>query len=147
MLYLGCLDVLRLNLKTLDDMVVLLVILFFVVCVVVCILSLWHSQDAEINDNVRNILEHSSANKTICIEVDGKRIMLREDFIEKEWNKTDEKGIPVRGVYESPIHFVNRVKKYRDKMRKQKEIDNSREKSKAKSDYEADEILKKYLGN
>ena len=102
-------------------MVIILVVLFFLICAVACVLSHWHSQDEEIKMNVRDILERSTKHNTICIEVEGKRIMLRDDFIKKEWNKVNEKGVPVRGQYETPVHFVNRVKAYREKMRRQKE--------------------------
>lgn len=106
-------------------MVTLFVVLLLGVCVVACILSHWHSQDAEIKHDVNEMLERSMKRNTICIEVDGKRIMLREDFMQKEWNKVDENGIPVRGQYESATHFVNRVKKYRENM-KNKKLENGK---------------------
>ena len=95
---------------------------------------------------------------SICIEVDGCKIMLKEDFIKREWYKTKEGGIPIRGQYEPAVHFLKRIDEYRkmkaeQKMRydeltrKQQSImDKYKRASLSKSEYEADEILKNYNG-
>lgn len=95
---------------------------------------------------------------SICIEVDGCKIMLKEDFIKREWHKTKEGGIPVRGQYEPAAHFLKRVDEYRkmkaeqkrrydELTRKQQSImDKYKRAPLSKSEYEADEILKNYNG-
>lgn len=95
---------------------------------------------------------------SICIEVDGCKIMLKEDFIKREWNKTGEGGIPIRGQYESATHFLKRVDEYRkmkaeqkrrydELTRKQQSILNKYKRTPLpKSEYEADEIKKNYNG-
>ena len=52
---------------------------------------------------------------SICIEVDGCKIMLKEDFIKREWYKTKEGGIPIRGQYEPAVQFLKRIDEYRKK--------------------------------
>ena len=96
---------------------------------------------------------------SICIEVDGCKIMLKEDFIKREWYKTKEGGIPVRGQYEPAAHFLKRVGEYRKMKAEQKrhyDEELARKKQSilgrcanaplSKSEYEADEILKNYNG-
>ena len=95
---------------------------------------------------------------SICIEVDWCKIMLKEDFIKREWYKTKEGGIPIRGQYEPVAHFLKRVDEYRKMMaekkrryyeltRKQQSImDKYKRAPLSKSEYEADEILKNYNG-
>lgn len=96
---------------------------------------------------------------SICIEVDGCKIMLKEDFIKREWHKTKEGGIPIRGQYEPAVHFLKRIDEYRKMKAEQKRYydeEMARKKQcilgrcvKAplpKSEYEADEILKNYNG-
>lgn len=114
-------------------------------------------RDKEFIDRIRkSALERKSS---ICIEVDGCKIMLKEDFIKQEWHKTKEGGIPVRGQYEPAAHYLKRIDEYRKMKAEQKR--NYDEKfarkkqsilgrcAKAplpKSEYEADEILKNYKG-
>ena len=94
---------------------------------------------------------------SICIEVDGCKIMLKEDFIKREWYKTKEGGIPIRGQYEPAVHFLKRIDEYRKMKAEQKrhyDEELARKKqsilcrcAKAplpKYEYEADEILKNY---
>ena len=96
---------------------------------------------------------------SICIEVDGCKIMLKEDFIKREWHKTKEGGIPIRGQYEPAAHFLKRVDEYRkmkaeqkrrydeELARKKQSILGRYEKTPLpKSEYEADEISKNYNG-
>lgn len=96
---------------------------------------------------------------SICIEVDGCKIMLKEDFIKREWYKTKEGGIPVRGQYEPAAHFLKRVDEYRKMKAEQKrhyDEEVARKKQSilgrcenaplSKSEYETDEILKNYNG-
>lgn len=95
---------------------------------------------------------------SICIDVDGCKIMLKEDFIKREWNKTKEGGIPIRGQYEPAAHYLKRIDEYRKMMaekkrrydeltRKQQSImDKYKRAPLSKSEYEADEILKNYNG-
>ena len=83
---------------------------------------------------------------------------LKEDFIKREWNKTGEGGIPIRGQYESATHFLKRVDEYRkmkaeqkrrydELTRKQQSILNKYKRTPLpKSEYEADEIKKNYNG-
>lgn len=96
---------------------------------------------------------------SICIEVDGCKIMLKEDFIKREWHKTKEGGIPIRGQYEPAAHLLKRVDEYRkmkaeqkrrydeELARKKQSILGRYEKTPLpKSEYEADEISKNYNG-
>ena len=96
---------------------------------------------------------------SICIEVDGCKIMLKEDFIKREWYKTKEGGIPIRGQYEPAVHFLKRIDEYRKMKAEQKrkyDEELARKKQSIlgrcaksplpKSEYEADEILKNYKG-
>ena len=113
-------------------------------------------RDKEFIDRIRkSALEHKPS---ICIEVDGCKIMLKEDFIKREWYKTKEGGIPIRGQYEPAAHFLKRVDEYRkmkaeqkrrydELTRKQQSImDKYKSDPLSKSEYEADEILKNYNG-
>ena len=113
-------------------------------------------RDKEFIDRIRkSALERKPS---ICIEVDGCKIMLKEDFIKREWNKTKEGGIPIRGQYDPAAHFLKRVDEYRKMMaekkrrydeltRKQQSImDKYKRAPLSKSEYEADEILKNYNG-
>ena len=75
-------------------------------------------RDKEFIDRIRkSALERKPS---ICIEVDGCKIMLKEDFIKREWYKTKEGGIPVRGQYEPAAHFLKRVDEYRKMKAEQK---------------------------
>lgn len=113
-------------------------------------------RDKELIDRIRkNALERKPS---ICIEVDGCKIMLKEDFIKREWYKAKEGGIPIRGQYEPAAHFLKRVDEYRkmkaeqkrrydELTRKQQSImDKYKRAPLSKSEYEADEILKNYNG-
>ena len=114
-------------------------------------------RDKEFIDRIRkSALERKPS---ICIEVDGCKIMLKEDFIKREWNKTKEGGIPIRGQYEPAAHFLKRIDEYRkmkaeqkrrydeEMARKKRSILGRCEKAPlSKSEYEADEILKNYNG-
>ena len=57
---------------------------------------------------------------SICIEVDGCKIMLKEDFIKRECYKTKEGGMPIRGQCEPAAHFLKRVDEYRKMKAEQK---------------------------
>lgn len=98
-------------------------------------------------------------NPSICIDIDGCKIMLKEEFIKRDWHKTKECGIPVRGQYEPAAHYLKRIDEYRKMKAEQKrnyDEELARKKqsilgrcAKAplpKSEYEADEILKNYNG-
>ena len=97
-------------------------------------------------------------NPSICIDIDGCKIMLKDDFIKREWYKTKEGGIPVRGQYEPAAHFLKRIDEYRkmkaeqkrnydELTRKQQSILNKYKRTPLpKSEYEADEIKKNYNG-
>ena len=113
-------------------------------------------RDKEFIDRIRkSALERKPS---ICIEVDGCKIMLKEDFIKREWYKTQEGGMPIRGQYEPAVHFLKRVDEYRkmkaeqkrrydELTRKQQSImDKYKRAPLSKSEYEADEILKNYNG-
>lgn len=113
-------------------------------------------RDKEFIDRIRkSALERKPS---ICIEVDGCKIMLKEDFIKREWYKTKEGGIPVRGQYEPAAHFLKRVDEYRKMKAEQKRhydeltrkqqtiMDKYKRAPLSKSEYEADEILKNYNG-
>lgn len=114
----------------------------------------------EYKESVNRIRKSALERKpSICIDIDGCKIMLKEDFIKREWYKTKEGGIPVRGQYEPAAHFLKRIDEYRKMKAEQKrkyDEELARKKqsilgrcAKAplpKSDYEADEILKNYKG-
>ena len=114
-------------------------------------------RDKELVDRIRkSALERKPS---ICIEVDGCKIMLKEDFIKREWYKTKEGGIPIRGQYEPAVHFLKRIDEYRKMKAEQKrhyDEELARKKQSilgrcakaplSKSEYEADEILKNYNG-
>lgn len=113
-------------------------------------------RDKEFIDRIRkSALERKPS---ICIEVDGCKIMLKEDFIKREWNKTGEGGIPIRGQYESASHFLKRVDEYRKMKAEQKRrydeltrkqqsvMDKYKRAPLSKSEYEAVEIKKNYNG-
>lgn len=114
-------------------------------------------RDKDFVDRIRkSALERKPS---ICIEVDGCKIMLKEDFIKREWYKTKEGGVPIRGQYEPTTHFLKRVDEYRkmkaeqkrrydeEVARKKQSILGRYEKAPlSKSEYEADEILKNYKG-
>lgn len=112
-------------------------------------------RDKELVDRIRkSALERKPS---IYIEVDGGKIMLKEDFIKREWYKTKEGGMPIRGQYEPAAHFLKRVDEYRKMKAEQKrhyDEELARKKQSilgrcanaplSKSEYEADEILKNY---
>lgn len=111
-------------------------------------------RDKEFIDRIRkSALERKPS---ICIEVDGCKIMLKENFIKREWHKTKECGMPIRGQYEPAAHFLKRVDEYRKMKSEQKRrydelnrkqqaiMDKYKRAPLTKSEYEADEILKKY---
>lgn len=111
-------------------------------------------RDKEFIDRIRkSALERKPS---ICIEVDGCKIMLKEDFIKREWYKTKEGGMPIRGQYEPAAHFLKRVDEYRKMKSEQKRhydeltrkqqaiMDKYKRAPLTKSEYEADEILNKY---
>lgn len=114
-------------------------------------------RDKELVDRIRkSALERKPS---ICIEVDGCKIMLKEDFIKREWYKTKEGGMPIRGQYEPAAHFLKRVDEYRKMKAEQKrhyDEELARKKQSilgrcanaplSKFEYEADEILKNYNG-
>ena len=114
-------------------------------------------RDKELVDRIRkSALERKPS---ICIEVDGCKIMLKEDFIKREWYKTKEGGIPIRGQYEPAVHFLKRIDEYRKMKAEQKrhyDEELARKKQSilgrcakaplSRSEYEADEILKNYNG-
>lgn len=114
-------------------------------------------RDKELVDRIRkSALERKPS---ICIEVDGCKIMLKEDFIKRECYKTKEDGMPIRGQYEPAAHFLKRVDEYRKMKAEQKrhyDEELARKKQSilgrcanaplSKSEYEADEILKNYNG-
>lgn len=144
-------------------MVGFLVILFFVICAIIVIVSHSKCLDSELDDYVSNTLSKGiKPSKSICIQVGTSKIMLREDFIQKEWNK-EKDGIPVRGEYESAEHFMKRMNAYRKRngnkaltaahkqkmkelTKKQPPIVDRWKRDIPKSEYEADEILKNYNG-
>lgn len=101
-------------------------------------------RDKEFIDRIRkSALEHKPS---ICIEVDGCKIMLKEDFIKREWYKTKEGGIPIRGQYEPAAR--ERKRRYDEELvrNKQSILGRCEKAPLPKSEYEADEILKKYNG-
>lgn len=114
--------------------------------------------DKKAKEMMERLRKDCSEHHSICVTVDGCKMMLREDFIKKEWNKTKEGGIPIRGQYEPAAHFLKRVDEYRKMMaekkrrydeltRKQQSImDKYKRAPLSKSEYEADEIVKNYNG-
>lgn len=141
----------------------ILVILVLVFVFIVLVWSILHSTKADREKRGREFEEKlrrrfDERMPSICIEVDGCKIMLREDFIKKEWNKTGEGGVPVRGQYESAAHFLRRVDEYRKMKAEQKRrcdeltrkqqsiLDKYKRTPLPKSEYEADEIKKNYNG-
>lgn len=142
----------------------ILVILILVFVFIVLVWSILHSTKADREKRAREFDEKLrrrfiERKPSICIEVDGCKIMLKEDFVKREWNKTGEGGIPIRGQYESAAHFLKRVDAYRKMKAEQKRrYDEELARKKqgilgrcaktplSKSDYEADEILKNYNG-
>lgn len=115
-----------------------------------------HQYEESVNRIRKSALERKPS---ICIEADGCKIMLKEDFIKREWYKTKEGGMPVRGQYEPAAHFLKRVDEYRkmkaeqkrhydeELARKKQSILGRCEKAPlSKSEYEADETLKNYNG-
>ena len=139
-------------------------IIVFLSLLAIIILSILQSskeenakRDKDFVDRIRkSALERKPS---ICIEIDGCKIMLKEDFIKREWYKTKEGGIPIRGQYEPAVHFMKRVDEYRKMKAEQKrhydeELARKKQSSLgrcakaplSKSEYEADEILKNYNG-
>ena len=138
-------------------------IIVFLSLLSIIIWSILHSykeesakRDKEFIDRIRkSALERKPS---ICIDIDGCKIMLKEDFIKREWYKTKEGGIPVRGQYEPAAHFLKRIDEYRkmkaeqkrnydELTRKQQSILNKYKRTPLpKSEYEADEIKKNYNG-
>lgn len=125
------------------------------------ILQSYNEENAKIDKEFINRIRKSALERkpSICIEVDGCKIMLKEDFIKRECYKTKEGGMPIRGQYEPAAHFLKRVDEYRKMKAEQKRhYDEELERKKqsilvrcantplSKSDYEADEILKNYNG-
>lgn len=115
--------------------------------------------DKKAKEMMERLRKDCSEHHSICVTIDGCKIMLREDFIKKEWNKTGEGGMPIRGQYEPAVHFLKRVDEYRkikaeqkrhydeELARKKQSILGRYEKAPlSKSEYEADEILKNYKG-
>lgn len=115
--------------------------------------------DKKAKEMLERLRKDCSEHHSICVTIDGCKIMLREDFIKKEWNKIGEGGIPIRGQYESATHFLKRVDEYRkmkaeqkrrydeEVARKKQSILGRCEKAPlSKSEYEADEIIKNYNG-
>lgn len=115
--------------------------------------------DKKAKEMLERLRKDCSEHHSICVTIDGCKIMLREDFIKKEWNKIGEGGMPIRGQYEPAAHFLKRVDEYRkmkaeqkrrydeELARKKQSILGRYEKAPlSKSEYEADEILKNYNG-
>lgn len=115
--------------------------------------------DKKAKEMMERLRKDCSEHHSICVTIDGCKMMLREDFIKEEWNKTGEGGIPIRGQYEPATHFLKRVDEYRkmkaeqkrrydeEVARKKQSILGRYEKAPlSKSEYEADEILKNYKG-
>lgn len=141
----------------------ILVILILVFVFIVLVWSILHSIKADREKRAREFDEKlrrrfTERKPSICIEVDGCKIMLKEDFVKREWNKTGEGGIPIRGQYESATHFLKRVDEYRKMKAEQKRrydeltrkqqsiLDKNKRTPLPKSEYEADEIKKNYNG-
>ena len=114
--------------------------------------------DKKAKEMMERLRKDCSEHHSICVTIDGCKIMLREDFIKKEWNKTGEGGMPIRGQYEPAAHFLRRVDEYRkmkaeqkrrydELTRKQQSIIGKYKRAPLpKSEYEADEIKKNYNG-
>ena len=115
--------------------------------------------DKKAKEMLERLRKDCSEHHSICVTIDGCKIMLREDFIKKEWNKIGEGGMPIRGQYESAAHFLKRIDEYRKMKAEQKRLydeEVARKKQSilgrcekaplSKSEYEADEILKNYNG-
>lgn len=100
-------------------MITIFSVLFFCVCLSLCLYAALHrtKEDKEEREKLfmDKIKKHAMEHSSICIEVDGCRIMLRKEFIDNEWSKTDETGTPLRGKYESEIHFKRRLTEYNKK--------------------------------
>jgi hypothetical protein len=114
--------------------------------------------DKKAKEMIERLRKDCSEHHSICVTIDGCKMMLREDFIKKEWSKIGEGGMPIRGQYEPAAHFLKRVDEYRkmkaeqkrrydELTRKQQSImDKYKRAPLSKSEYEADEILKNYNG-
>ena len=114
--------------------------------------------DKKAKEMMERLRKDCSEHHSICVTIDGCKIMLREDFIKKEWNKTGEGGMPIRGQYEPAAHFLRRVDEYRKMKAEQKRrydeltrkqqsiLDKNKRTPLPKSEYEADEIKKNYNG-
>lgn len=142
----------------------ILVILVLVFVFIVLVWSILHSTKADREKRGREFEKKlrrrfDERKPSICIEVDGCKIMLKEDFIKREWHKTKEGGMPIRGEYEPAGHFLKRIDEYRkmkaeqkrrydeELARKKQSILGRYEKAPlSKSEYEADEIVKNYNG-
>lgn len=114
--------------------------------------------DKKAKEMLERLRKDCSEHHSICVTIDGCKIMLREDFIKKEWSKIGEGGIPIRGQYEPAVHFLKRVDEYRKMKAEQKRrydelnrkqqsiLDEYKRTPLPKSEYEADEIKKNYNG-
>lgn len=114
--------------------------------------------DKKAKEMLERLRKDCSEHHSICVTIDGCKIMLREDFIKKEWSKIGEGGIPIRGQYEPAAHFLKRVDEYRKMKAEQKRrydelnrkqqsiLDEYKRTPLPKSEYEADEIKKNYNG-
>lgn len=140
------------------------IIVFLSFSAIIIVWSILHSskeENAKRDKEFINRIRKSALERkpSICIEVDGCKIMLKEDFIKREWHKTKEGGIPIRGQYEPAVHFLKRIDEYRKMKAEQKRYydeEMARKKQSilgrcvkaplSKSEYEADEILKNYNG-
>ena len=138
-----------------------IVFLSLLALIIWSILQISKEENAKRDKEFINRIRKSALERkpSICIEVDGCKIMLKEDFIKREWYKTKEGGIPIRGQYEPAVHFLKRIDEYRKMKAEQKrhyDEELSRKKQSilgrcanaplSKSEYEADEILKNYNG-
>lgn len=115
--------------------------------------------DKKAKEMLERLRKDCSEHHSICVTIDGCKIMMREDFIKKEWSKIGEGGIPIRGQYEPAAHYLKRIDEYRKMKAEQKRnYDEKLARKKQsilgrcakaplpKSEYEADEILKNYNG-
>lgn len=114
--------------------------------------------DKKAKEMIERLRKDCSEHHSICVTIDGCKMMLREDFIKKEWSKIGEGGMPIRGQYEPAVHFLKRVDEYRKMKAEQKKrydeltrkqqsiMDKYKRAPLSKSEYEADEILKNYNG-
>ena len=138
-----------------------IVFLSLLALIIWSILQISKEENAKRDKEFINRIRKSALERkpSICIEVDGCKIMLKEDFIKREWYKTKEGGIPIRGQYEPAAHFLKRIDEYRKMKAEQKrhyDEELARKKQSilgrcakaplSKSEYEADEILKNYNG-